>query len=427
MKKLVRIISTILAAALFGAPLIYSMGINLPEPLFLIEPSSSALIALALSTILLVTGSGYKGLLFFLLILLANLILLLPLRQLLHDGAVIAASLTLLIIARWIASRPVAPFGKSVVPAVIMALAVLGGWQTLFFLRGGVEVSIDDDHRIQAIMASLLPSAERYREEIEIFLVGLKESEGHGEEGIDKDELVEKLNRRIEELEGERERFERLQDESKEYQEEIALLRQKLKDIDLSGFDEDDFQKVAGYEQAIRPQRPLVRDFSVKLASAYPGSYYEVPTLPFPGEVGIRQVLAIHRYVAGSWKYVNDPVTQVSDFISPADRTIALGLAGDCDDFAVLMASCVEAIGGRARILHGTCSNGAHAWCEVQLGSIRSRDIAARMIRSEAPGRDISWIKPPSGEDYWLSLDWEAGSYSCGNSPRIIYETGGSR
>jgi hypothetical protein len=288
-----------------------------------------------------------------------------------------AASAFLLAAARWISCRPVNPF-RRLLPAVgLLTLAVLASSQLLFSRFAPGEGVLEPAVRMERIMSALSPAAERYREEIELFLLTRNESAEEEKEKDEEQKLIEELGSRIRELEADR--------------------------------------QVSSYAEAVRPRVPLVRDFAVRLAGSIPGSYYAAAGSQLPGETGIRQVLAIHRYLAGSWKYVNDPIAGRSDYLSPADRTIALGLSGDCDDFAILMASCVEAIGGRARILHGTCPDGAHAWCEAELGSRSSLELAARILQRAGP----------YPADFWLSLDWEAGTRSCGNTPVIFYQTGG--
>ena len=103
-----------------------------------------------------------------------------------------------------------------------------------------------------------------------------------------------------------------------------------------------------------------------------------------------------------------------NDYYSPANRTIALGLAGDCDDFSILNASCVEAIGGITRIMGGFCTGGGHAWGEVLIGQKAEWDRAVKIIRTEYNDKNKE-LKPNIDEDgmYWLSLDWRMGEFTC--------------
>ncbi|MCK5675323.1 MAG: hypothetical protein KAH95_18215, partial [Spirochaetales bacterium] len=91
------------------------------------------------------------------------------------------------------------------------------------------------------------------------------------------------------------------------------------------------------------------------------------------------------------------------------------------DDFAILLASSIEAIGGKARILGGDCNSGTHAWAEVYIGSSDAWKDTLNILKTSYPGISVSYI---DGESYWLSLDWQIGAYSCGNNPVLLYESG---
>ncbi|HEC62185.1 MAG TPA: hypothetical protein ENI27_08030 [bacterium] len=123
------------------------------------------------------------------------------------------------------------------------------------------------------------------------------------------------------------------------------------------------------------------------------------------------------------WSYISDPLVMRDEYYSSADRTIAVGFAGDCDDFAILMASCIEAIGGVTRIMEGDCGDIGHAWCEVMIGGEPEWEAALSIIRRFYHSRFKNiegWI---DAEGYhWLSLDWRLGEYSCSDeSPQIAY------
>ena len=426
MRLLLKIVAALLSLLLLAYAVLHSAGFVFPPAFERLDPAAAAVAGLILANLYLLICSGYRRLPFWLLLASGDLLfffpMIVPVQGFLLDGALICASAFLLITARWIASRPMRPFGRMIPSTMILTAGVLLSTQVLFAHFAPGKKAIDTGSQIEKIMNGLSPAAEEYRNEIETYLYQLTENEI----GETEKKLIDELNRRIRILEADRDRFEQLREENLDYREEIVRLEQRLKDLPVSDLDEDDFLRVADYREAVRPEVPLVRDFAVKLASSVPGSYYVSPGSSYPGEVGIRQVLAIHRYLSGSWKYVNDPIILEKDFFSPADRTIALGLSGDCDDFAVLMASCVEAIGGRTRIVHGTCDEGAHAWCEVEVGSRSTLDLAARILLHERTDRTFSWITPSNSHDYWLSLDWEAGTCSCGYSPVIIYQSGGS-
>ncbi len=112
-----------------------------------------------------------------------------------------------------------------------------------------------------------------------------------------------------------------------------------------------------------------------------------------------------------------------NDYYSPANRTIALGLAGDCDDFAILNAACIEAIGGIARIEGGFCTGGGHAWGEVLIGLRSEWERAQKLICQYYQDSDKQLV--PNIDDngfYWLPLDWEMGQYTCNSDPSEMME-----
>ena len=166
------------------------------------------------------------------------------------------------------------------------------------------------------------------------------------------------------------------------------------------------FKKIV---KAIEPTHSTVRTFALRLARKYPGEYH-------PGQICI-----IFKYLQENWKYISDP--RGVEYIAPAHESIEAGLAGDCDDFAVLMASLIEAIGHKARVILAFGPLGGHAYCEVFVGS------------EEDLQRLINWISEYSDEygtlskkiyrwlteqdfvfhyhkdafgNCWLNLDWSA-------------------
>ena len=166
------------------------------------------------------------------------------------------------------------------------------------------------------------------------------------------------------------------------------------------------FKKVA---KAIEPTHPTVRTFALKLARKYPGEY------------NVGQICIIFKYLEENWRYVSDP--KGVDYVAPAHESIEAGLAGDCDDFAVLMASLIEAIGGSARVIVAWGPEGGHAYCEVYVGSEKDLEELIDWIceYSDEYGtlsqKIYRWLvgqnyvfhyhKTASGE-VWLNLDWSA-------------------
>jgi hypothetical protein len=157
-----------------------------------------------------------------------------------------------------------------------------------------------------------------------------------------------------------------------------------------------------------------VRDFAVRAASAAPGPWDNPQGSRLPNAAGARQLALIHAAIASNWKYVSDPAVSWTDYTSPARRTLSLGLAGDCDDYAALMASCIQAVGGRVRIIHGSKGSVGHAWAEVWVGrGAQAETVLAAVARGmgKSPGSLAATPDKATG-DRWLVLDWQLGVYS---------------
>lgn len=150
-------------------------------------------------------------------------------------------------------------------------------------------------------------------------------------------------------------------------------------------------------------ENPKTREFYVKLASKSPGSY------------NVGQIAHIYNYLYRNWKYVSDP--NGKEYFAKASESIGSGFAGDCDDFAILMATCIEGIGGRARIVFAESNKGGHAYAEV---CIINQDIGADAVIgrigdyiNDMYGRhvvkNLKYRTDPDGL-VWLNLDWNGPS-----------------
>jgi hypothetical protein len=140
---------------------------------------------------------------------------------------------------------------------------------------------------------------------------------------------------------------------------------------------------------------PITRDYAVQLAAQYPGNY------------NIDQVCAIWDAVFSKWRYVNDPAG--NDYYAAASESISNNLAGDCDDFAIEIASLIGAIGGGARVVgaYNTTSS-SHAFPEVYVGP-KSASLTTQVIQDLANKySSVIWYDIDSNDGVWLNLDWSA-------------------
>ena len=97
----------------------------------------------------------------------------------------------------------------------------------------------------------------------------------------------------------------------------------------------------------------------------------------------VKQILEMQEYVFKNWHYVFDPDSGHDTWRS-AEATLALKYkgkyTGDCDDFAILMASFARQIGLRSRMVGGFSSEGGHAFAEFLLTDNLKNQIKKKFL-----------------------------------------------
>lgn len=115
----------------------------------------------------------------------------------------------------------------------------------------------------------------------------------------------------------------------------------------------------------------------------------------------IDQIIAMKRYVNRNWHYIFDP-ERGRDTWRSAEATLSLKYkgqySGDCDDFAILMASIARQIGLRSRMVAGFDGDNGHAFAEflVPENELNNKNLNGSDYRSDYSGN-------------WVSLDWFNG------------------
>jgi hypothetical protein len=119
------------------------------------------------------------------------------------------------------------------------------------------------------------------------------------------------------------------------------------------------------------------------------------------GSRQINQILKMKDFVQSKWHYIFDPASGHDTWRS-AEATLALKYkgkyTGDCDDFAILMASFARQIGLRSRMVGGFSGSGGHAFAEFLLSDKLKNEIDLNGVdyRTDSKGK-------------WISLDWFNG------------------
>lgn len=134
------------------------------------------------------------------------------------------------------------------------------------------------------------------------------------------------------------------------------------------------------------------------------------------GPYNLGQICEIYSYLRNKWKYVNDPAD--NEYVAYASESIQdCNLSGDCDDFAILMAACLMAVGGEVCINTTQTYNGdGHAFTEVDVSRFTMSEIQDAVEKYFG-----TYTRIPStlcyrrdGGHVWLNLDWQT-TYPGGN------------
>ncbi len=167
----------------------------------------------------------------------------------------------------------------------------------------------------------------------------------------------------------------------------------------------------------VEPDNSRVHDLALALAAEHSGDYT------------IDQVCEIYSYLKYGnntkkpWSYARDP--RGVDYFNFASKSLSAGDdakcagAGDCDDFAILMSSLVESIGGTTRIILARNNiTGGHAYAEVYIGRLsdpndRVEEIIKWLQEEYDTDRIFTHIETDA-KDVWLNLDW--GNDAKGNA-----------
>jgi hypothetical protein len=134
------------------------------------------------------------------------------------------------------------------------------------------------------------------------------------------------------------------------------------------------------------------------------------------------QSFAVFKKINSNWNYVSDPADD--EYFAKASESTKL-LAGDCDDYSILMAAAIKSIGGKVRL---TFIKG-HIYPEIMIGGRREFEqiapiITHKLFSAETKGKELNYYEDQKG-NIWLNLDYTAnypgGSYMGNDIVEYIY------
>ncbi len=173
------------------------------------------------------------------------------------------------------------------------------------------------------------------------------------------------------------------------------------------------FIREENLRDAINYNDEAVLDFSRNIATKH---FQEFATLS--NDKRWVQYFSIFKEIKSNWIYVYDPLEE--EYFSNASNTIELlrfngKFKGDCDDYSILMAACIRAVGGEVRLIRTEVmqpdgSTIGHLYPEVKIGDKKELESVAYLLKSvlfpkEIKDNPIRYYHDPKGF-IWLNFDY---------------------
>lgn len=129
------------------------------------------------------------------------------------------------------------------------------------------------------------------------------------------------------------------------------------------------------------------------------------------------QFFSVFKEIYGHWKYVFDPIGE--EYYSKASETLGQlnyddNFKGDCDDYSIMMAACIKAIGGEVRLVRTIVERdgvkNGHMYPEVKFGNSKDLETVVYLIKNvyfvdESKGKSIFYYEDKKGF-IWLNFDY---------------------
>jgi hypothetical protein len=142
------------------------------------------------------------------------------------------------------------------------------------------------------------------------------------------------------------------------------------------------------------------------------------------GPYSVDQTCDIWNYTVPNWTYVTDPSggdSPFGDHFNYASESIANGLRGDCDDFAILMAATNIVLGGNSRVVYAASPTlpEAHMYAEAQYDN--TSFVSIIQTRYKLSNTTTIYYHPGN----WLNLDWFNWPLAAAHPGGNFYNDGG--
>lgn len=130
------------------------------------------------------------------------------------------------------------------------------------------------------------------------------------------------------------------------------------------------------------------------------------------GSSNVEQLCYLWKYARENWVYINDPITKNNeDTWRSASETIETyyfdnthKYTGDCDDFAILVASFARQVGLDSRFIGAYGAEGGHAYSEFFVPITEWKDAVDKIGAYFNINGNINYMPGENGN--WINLDW---------------------
>lgn len=160
------------------------------------------------------------------------------------------------------------------------------------------------------------------------------------------------------------------------------------------------FPRASEFRAAIDYTNEIVRNYAADIAVMHFEEYSNSSNLR------LIQFFSVFKEVRKRWRYVYDPVD--SEYFAKASETVLQlrsdgKFKGDCDDYSILMAACIKAIGGEVRLIRTQVSSGGnvtgHVYPEVLVGNIKELENINYLIKQ------VLFVKENKDEPIYYHVD----------------------
>lgn len=191
---------------------------------------------------------------------------------------------------------------------------------------------------------------------------------------------------------------------------------------------EGEFKKEKELRDAIDYSEPTLRNYAASIAI----KHFDEQAYLSKNRKWV-QFFSVFKEVYTQWKYVYDPINE--DYYSKASETLTQlqyddNFKGDCDDYSIMIAACIKAIGGEVRLVRTIIKRNndelGHMYPEVKFGNSKDLETVVYLIKNvffidESRGKNIHYYMDSKGF-IWINFDYN-DSYPGGKFQSEIRES----